>query len=163
MALAPDWSPTGSDGMLGELNYASMWNQTQKPPLFTERDLVLMATANAAKLANLSAEIGSLAAGHVADLIVIRKDIASKHDAYWTLTHSSPADLELVVIGGNAIYGDPTLMAQYSSQPIEKLAICGDTKSLAADGKPFTTTEQTLGHALHRFGRTLAPLAECGY
>jgi 5-methylthioadenosine/S-adenosylhomocysteine deaminase len=163
IALAPDWSPTGSDGMLGELNYASMWNQTQKPPLFTERDLVLMATANAAKLANLSAEIGSLAAGHVADLIVIRKDIASKHDAYWTLTHSSPADLELVVIGGNAIYGDPTLMAQYSSQPIEKLAICGDTKSLAADGKPFTTTEQTLGHALHRFGRTLAPLAECGY
>ena len=53
IALAPDWSPTGSVGSLGELNYASMWNQTQSAPPFSERDLVLMATANAAKLVNL--------------------------------------------------------------------------------------------------------------
>lgn len=58
MALAPDWSPTGSDGLVGELNYASMWNQTQRPPPFTKRELVLMATSNAAKLVNLAGEIG---------------------------------------------------------------------------------------------------------
>jgi len=29
MAIAPDWSPTGSVGLLGELNYASEWNQAQ--------------------------------------------------------------------------------------------------------------------------------------
>ncbi len=163
MALAHDWSPTGSDGLLGELNYASMWNQTQAPPLFTERELVLMATANAAKLVNLSDEIGSLAAGHAADLIVIRKDGGSKHDAYWTLTHSTPQDVYLVVIGGNALYGDPALMEQYSSAPMEKLMICGAAKSLAVDGKPFADTEHALDHAMQSFGRTLAPLAECGY
>lgn len=175
MALAPDWSPTGSDGLLGELNYASLWNQTQTPPptpehpkpepLFSERELVLMATANAAELVDLSAEIGSLAAGHAADLIVVRKSSgdASKHDAYWTLTHSSPQDIDLVVIGGSALYGDPALMEQYSSAPTEKLTLCGTPKSLAIDGKPFADTEHTLDHALHLFGRTLAPLAECGY
>jgi 5-methylthioadenosine/S-adenosylhomocysteine deaminase len=163
IALAPDWSPTGSDGLLAELNYASMWNQTQKPPLFTERELVLMATANPAKLVNLSAEIGSLAAGHAADLMVLHKDGANKHDAYWTLTHASPADIELVVIGGSALYGDPALMDQYSSASTEKLSICGASKSLATDGKSFAVTQQTLDHALHQFGRTLAPLAECGY
>lgn len=29
MALAPDWSPTGSVGMLGELQYAAAWNLAQ--------------------------------------------------------------------------------------------------------------------------------------
>ena len=162
MALAPDWSPTGSAGLLGELNYASMWNQTQKPPLFTERELVLMATANAAELVNLSEEIGSLAAGHAADFIVIRKVSVDSHDAYWTLTHSQPQDLDLVVIGGKAMYGDPALMQQYSGAT-ESLTICGAAKSLAADGKPFAQTAQTLDRALHQFGRALAPLAECGY
>ena len=88
IALAPDWSPTGSVGSLGELNYASMWNQTQTPPPFTEKELVMMATANAAKLVNLSGEIGSLAPGHAADLIVLRNsDQEGHHDAYWTITH----------------------------------------------------------------------------
>jgi 5-methylthioadenosine/S-adenosylhomocysteine deaminase len=50
IALAPDWSPTGSDGLLAELNYAAAWNDTQTPPLFTDRELVTMATSTAAAL-----------------------------------------------------------------------------------------------------------------
>jgi 5-methylthioadenosine/S-adenosylhomocysteine deaminase len=163
MALAPDWSPTGSDGLLGELNYASLWNQTQKPPLFTERELVLMATANAAELVNLSAEIGSLAAGHAADLIVVHKPVGEEHDAYWALIHSSPQDVDLVVIGGRALYGEPSLMQQYTGAPTERLTICGAVKSLATEGKPFAETQHTLDRAMHQLGRSLAPLAECGY
>jgi cytosine/adenosine deaminase-related metal-dependent hydrolase len=164
MALAPDWSPTGSDGLLGELNYASLWNQTQASPPFTERDLVMMATANAAELVDLSAQIGSLAAGHAADLIVLRKSgLGGRHDAYWVITHSSPQDLELVVIGGRALYGDPSLMEPFGSTSTEKLQVCGAAKVLAAGGKPFADTEQTLDLALHQAGRFLAPLAECGY
>jgi cytosine/adenosine deaminase-related metal-dependent hydrolase len=164
MALAPDWSPTGSDGLLGELNYASLWNQTQASPPFTERDLVMMATANAAELVDLSAQIGSLAAGHAADLIVLRKsDRDPHHDAYWMITHSSPEDLELVVIRGRALYGDPALMEPFGPTSTEKLQVCGAAKVLAAGGKPFADTEQTLDLALHQAGRFLAPLAECGY
>jgi 5-methylthioadenosine/S-adenosylhomocysteine deaminase len=164
IALAPDWSPTGSDGLLGELNYASMWNQTQTPPPFTEKDLVMMATANAAKLVNLSGEIGSLAPGHAADLIVLRKSGADGgHDAYWTITHASPQDLELVLIGGRALYGDAALMEPFGAASGEVLQICGASKKLAAGGKSFAATEQRLDQAMHQAGRFLAPLAECGY
>ncbi|AEU35088.1 amidohydrolase family protein [Granulicella mallensis] len=159
MALAPDWSPTGSDGLLGELNYASVWNQGQSPSPFTERDLVLMATSNAAELAGLSGQIGSLAPGHAADLLVVRKE---GQDAYWTLTHSTPQDLQLVLIGGDPLYGDPVLLQQVTGSHGERLEVCGTPKAVVVDGKPFAETEKTLDHALHQFGRHLAPLSECG-
>ncbi len=120
IALAPDWSPTGSVGLLGELNYASLWNQTQTPPPFTEKDLVMMATANAAELVNLSGQIGSLAPGHAADLIVLRRS-SNPHDTYWTITHSSPQDVELVLIGGRALYGEATLMEPFGAASGETL------------------------------------------
>ncbi len=164
IALAPDWSPTGSVGSLGELNYASMWNQTQTPPPFTEKDLVMMATANAAKLVGLSGEIGSLAPGHAADLIVLRKtDQVGHHDAYWAITHASPQDLELVVIGGRALYGDAALMDRFGAAAGETLQICGASRQLSPGGKSFAETEHRLDLAMHQAGRFLAPLAECGY
>jgi len=162
IALAPDWSPTGSVGLLGELNYASMWNQAQVFPPFTEKDLLMMATANAAEMVNLSGQIGSLAPGHAADLIVLRKTDGD-HDAYWTITHSSPQDMELVLIGGRALYGDATLMAPFGAAGGETLQICGTLKKLAVVGKAFAETEQRLDQAMHQAGRYLAPLAECGY
>jgi 5-methylthioadenosine/S-adenosylhomocysteine deaminase len=137
-----------------------MWNQTQKPPLFTERELVMMATTNAAALVNLSAQLGSLATGHAADLIVIKKTAAG-HDAFWTLTHSTPADLQLVVIGGSAMYGDTALMQTFGTNG-EPLQVCGAAKSLAVPGKPFAETQRVLDHALQQQDRKLAPLAECG-
>jgi len=162
IALAPDWSPTGSVGLLGELNYASMWNQTQATPPFSERDLVMMATANAAELVNLSGQIGSLAPGHAADVIVLRKG-AGTHDAYWTLTHSSPEDLELVVVGGRALYGDAAEMEPFGTAGAETLQVCGVGKKLAVGEKTFADTTMRLDGALHQAGRFLAPLAECGY
>ncbi len=164
MALAPDWSPTGSVGLLGELNYASVWNQTQTPPPFSERDLVEMATGNAAALVGLNDEIGSLAAGHAADMIVVKGN--SNKDAYWNLTHSSPQDVRLVLIGGAVMYGDRELVEQFSTAPTaptETLDVCGSAKVIPLGAVPLAATEKTLDLALHRYGRTLAPLAECGY
>lgn len=168
MALAPDWSPTGSDGLLSELNYASMWNQAQTPPPFTERDLVMMTTSNAAELVGLQDFIGSLAPGHAADLIVIR-DTGKAHskDAYWSLTHATPEDVELVMIGGVATYGDPQLMRQVSGSQAEPLRVCGREKNISfatekQKQESFAETESTLGQALRGVGRRLAPLSECG-
>jgi 5-methylthioadenosine/S-adenosylhomocysteine deaminase len=168
MALAPDWSPTGSDGLLGELNYASVWNQTQYPPPFTERDLVMMATSNAAALVGLQDSIGSLAANHAADLIVIRDTgKAHKKDAYWSLTHATPEDVELVMIGGVATFGDPQLMRQTSGSPPETLRVCGVEKNISFASEKqkqesFAETQSALDQALREMGRRLAPLAECG-
>jgi len=158
MAIAPDWSPTGSDGTLGELNYATRWNQGQVPSVLTERDLVMMATSNPAAMVGLTGQIGSLAAGNAADLIVVRK---SGEDAYWSLTHTAPQDLELVMIGGRAIYGDASLMKQVGTGHGEDLEVCGVKKTIELDGKTWSETEKTLSHAMNEFGRTLAPLSEC--
>ena len=163
IALAPDWSPTGSVGLLGELNYASMWNQTQTPPPFSERDLVMMATANAAELVNLSGEIGSLAPGHAADLIVLRKSGASAArrllDDHAFLAAGS---------GAGADRRSGALWRRGADGAVrrgggETLQICGAPKKLAAGGKAFADTEQRLDQAMHQAGRYLAPLAECGY
>ena len=166
MAIAPDWSPTGSDGLLGELNYASVWTQAQ--PVFSDQELVAMATSNAAALVGLEDKIGSLAPNHAADLLVIRDTGKARgKDAYWSLTHAAPEDVELVMIGGLATYGDPQLMRQFSKGPDETLHVCGVEKSVsfASETKSpgsFAATEATLDRALREQGTHLAPLAECG-
>ncbi len=162
MALAPDWSPTGSDGLLGELNYASVWNQTQVKPPFRDSDLVAMATANAAKLAGLQDELGSLATGHAADLIVVRRRAGEKQDAYWTLTHATPQALELVLVGGVAMYGDRALVEKITTQPLEPMEVCGTAKVIPLAGHSYAEIEAELDTAMNQYGRKLAPLSECG-
>ena len=111
IALAPDWSPTGSDGLLAELNYAAAWNDTQTPHPFTDRELVAMATSTPADLIGASDRLGALAAGRDADLLVISPETdGTKHDAYWTLTHATAAQVMLVMVEGEPLYGDPDLL-----------------------------------------------------
>jgi len=168
IALSPDWSPTGSDGLLRELHYASLWNQRQAHPAFTDRDLVAMATSTPAALVGLQDKIGSLEPNHAADLLVLRNTgKATGKDAYWSLTHATPEDVDLVMIGGVASYGDLKLMHQLSSGPDETLHLCGVEKaiSFATETTPpagtFAATEATLDQALRKQGTQLAPLAEC--
>lgn len=168
LAIAPDWSPTGSVGLLGELTFASIWNQSQPASILADRDLFSMATSNPAAMVGLQDQLGSLAPSHAADILVIRNTTPPKgKDAYWTLTHAAPEDVALVVIGGQATYGDPQLMHQLSSGPTETLHICGAEKliSFASEKQPrgtFAATQSALDHALHQQGTSLAPLAECG-
>jgi hypothetical protein len=117
-----------------------------------------MATSNAAELVGLSGQLGSLAAGHAADLMVVRK---SGQDAYWSFTHATPQNLQLVLIGGAPMYGDPSIFEQLTGSPGERLEVCGAPKTVVAGPKSFAETEKTLDYALHQFGTKLAPLAEC--
>jgi 5-methylthioadenosine/S-adenosylhomocysteine deaminase len=167
-ALAPDWSPTGSDGLLEELKYAAVWNLAQTHPLFEDRELVAMTTENPAKLVHLDKALGRLETGYVADLLVLHphgKEFGK--DAYWSVAHSSPQDVELVMIGGQAVYGDPEPMRQLSgSSALEPLTICGREKRISfaseSGGQPsFQQTEAVLNKALREWGTSLAPLAEC--
>ncbi len=169
IALAPDWSPTGSVGLLSELHYAATWNQAQhtaegKSP-FSDRELLAMATSNAASLVGLDKQIGSIAPGYAADLIVVQpaKEPGVK-DVYWSLTHATPADLQLVVIGGIKVYGKAEWMGSSKNQALK---ICETQKKLATALLPetksnFAAIEEDLDAALRHWGRKLAPLAECG-
>jgi 5-methylthioadenosine/S-adenosylhomocysteine deaminase len=173
IALAPDWSPTGSDGLLAELNYAAAWNDTQTPRPFTDRELFAMATATPAVMIGDNDRVGALLPGHDADLLVLRPETdPAKHDAWWTLTHATAAQVALVTVEGAPLYGDPSLLEKLApSHPAEQLAICGTTKALLFIGahgdvdafdETWAHTVTTLEVALHHYGRNLATLAECG-
>lgn len=167
IALAPDWSPTGSDGMIEELKYAATWNAAQYPPVFENGELVKMATIFPAQLAGSDKQIGSLTKGMYADLLLIRKTVP---DASQALLYASPADVRLVVIGGVPTYGDPDLMDRLlPHEELERLTVCGVSKKLyikPQQGIPETTKtfkqiSAELQSKLSQWGTSLAELATC--
>jgi 5-methylthioadenosine/S-adenosylhomocysteine deaminase len=174
IALAPDWSPSGSDGVIEELKYAATWNAAQPSPadptkfgLFTDKELVQMVTVTPALLAAVDQEIGSLEPGRYADLLLIRK---SGSDPYQALIHASPADVRLVIINGVPLYGDADLMEKLSPRrAIEIISVCGRQKALYMDPqsgvpetlKSFKQISQELETALNLWGGSLSPLAIC--
>jgi 5-methylthioadenosine/S-adenosylhomocysteine deaminase len=167
IALAPDWSPTGSDGMIEELKYASTWNASQYPPVFENGELVKMVTIVPAQLAGADKQIGSLAKGMYADLLLIRRHVTDPDQA---LLYASPADVRLVVIGGVPIYGDPDLMDRLLPQhELERLTVCGVSKKLYINpqsgipetAKTFKQISAELQSKLSEWGTSLAELATC--
>jgi 5-methylthioadenosine/S-adenosylhomocysteine deaminase len=167
IALAPDWSPTGSDGIIEELKYASTWNAAQDQPVFENGELVKMATIVPAQLAGADKQIGSLAKGMYADLLLIRRSVT---DANKALLYASPADVRLVVIGGVPIYGDPDLMDRLLPQhELERLTACGVSKKLyikpqqgiPETAKTFKQIADELQSKLSEWGTSLAELAHC--
>jgi 5-methylthioadenosine/S-adenosylhomocysteine deaminase len=117
--------------------------------------------------------LGALEPGHDADLVVIRPETdSSPHDAYWVLTHATAAQVTLVTVEGEPLYGDPALLAKLKpSRPAERLEVCGAGKALVFTGphgqvdaadETWAHTAATLDTALRHHGRNLAPLAECG-
>jgi hypothetical protein len=155
------------------MNYAAAWNDAQTPHPFADRELVAMATTTPADLIGASDRLGALEPGHDADVLVVRPEAqAGKHDAYWTLTHATAAQVMLVMVGGEPLYGDPDLIEKTGpSRPSEKIEVCGSSKTLLFTGlhgqvdaadETWAHTASTLQTALRHYGRNLAPLAECG-
>jgi 5-methylthioadenosine/S-adenosylhomocysteine deaminase len=164
IAIAPDWSPSGSDGLLQELKYVATWNMGQNPPVFSDDELVKIATLYPAQLARVDDKIGSIKQGLYADLLLIRK---SEQNAYQNLFHANPADVRLVMVNGVAIYGDSDLMHEIrGAYQLQALTVCDTKKLLLFDsvaGLPASWNEltQLLNAKLNRWGSSLAPLTQC--
>lgn len=155
IALAPDWSPTGSAGMLQELNYAATRYSFVKP-----EQLVAMATSIPAQLARVDDKIGKLEKGLYADLLVVRPRGGSPYAAVVTAT---PADIQLVMIGGQPVYGDYDLMAKLvPSAGLVQMTVCGASKGVNFNGiaESWTDTREKLNAALQRYGSALSTI-EC--
>ena len=127
-AIGPDWSPTASHGMLEELNFAYRYNTTSLNHKISDSALVAMATINPAKLAGLDGQLGSIEAGKLADLLIVKRRGATAYEALLT---AGPGDIQLVMIGGVPVYGDRALMTQLLPKAtLEYLSICGQPKAL---------------------------------
>jgi cytosine/adenosine deaminase-related metal-dependent hydrolase len=126
IGLGSDWSPSGSKNLLGELKVAWLYNQQALNGLFKARDLVAMATRNAAQILKWSPAAGTLEAGKRADLIVVD---GSAGDPYDALIRAREADLSLVVINGVARYGTKELMGALVPQD-QTVKVDGETRRL---------------------------------
>ena len=149
--------------MLQELKYAATWNAGQYPVVFSESDLVKMATIYPAQLAALSDKIGSLSKGLRADLLVLRKSGTS---GYAALLHAGPADVRLVVIDGVPTYGDLELMRKLlPDKQLDSIILCGSQKGLyfnvESGSRTWKQSSEKLSAALGEWGLSLAPLTAC--
>jgi hypothetical protein len=129
IGLGSDWSPTGSKNLLGEMKVAWLYSQQVLNGEFSARDILAMATRNAARILKWDAALGSIEAGKRADLLVIGGRAADPYDA---LIRAKETDLQLVMINGIARYGVPDLMKHLAPSD-ETVRVGGQTRRLFLD------------------------------
>ncbi len=128
IALAPDWSLGGGVNMLDELRTARQVSDSKFPGLLTSRRLVEMATIDPARALGVDTYLGSLEVGKRADIAVVSGDPALPYDAVIAAT---PKSIELVMLDGRAVYGEPVLKGAGPTTPgCEDVSICGTSKFL---------------------------------
>jgi 5-methylthioadenosine/S-adenosylhomocysteine deaminase len=164
LALAPDWSPTGSDNMLDEIKYAHDVNRERFDGLFSNRQLVEMASSIPARIAYIDDKVGSLAPGMLADFFLVRppENVASRNP-YDALVASDITQVDLVVVGGVPVYGQLRLLEALHLKT-ESIQVCSSTRALNPDALPtgsFAEVEARLTAKMKAVGASLAPLAEC--
>jgi len=148
VALGADWSVGGSINLLEELRFANQVDDQVWGDQLTSRDLVTMATANAAAALGLQDVLGSLTAGMEADIAVISGDRTHPYDA---VLAARPADVKMTMVGGVLFYGDLPYESLAPSTPgCEHPDICGVQK--------FVCVAEDGGTSTNKFGQTYAEI-----
>jgi 5-methylthioadenosine/S-adenosylhomocysteine deaminase len=162
IALAPDWSPTGSTGMLAELDYAAHFRAPgAAAPAFTPKQLFEMATIVPARIAHLDDKLGSITVGKHADLFLLHGDAA---DPYTAVTNAPPQAVSLTLVDGVPLYGDRAYLSTLGIGKIEAIDICGQPRGLnsaALPDGPFKDADDRIAAKLQQSSIAIGPLAEC--
>jgi cytosine/adenosine deaminase-related metal-dependent hydrolase len=161
MALAPDWSPTGSINMLAEIAYAARVAERDFPGLLEPDRLFRMATVIPAQVAKIADKVGSLVPGRFADLFLLRGDAK---DVYEALAHARPEDVTLTMVGGTPLYGEPRNLAALGVRAPETVAVCGRRRGVNAEALPpggLAGVRARLARAMAKHGLRLAEFADC--
>ncbi|MFW7380150.1 MAG: thrombospondin type 3 repeat-containing protein [Oligoflexus sp.] len=110
IALGTDWVPSGSTDMLRELQCADQFNRNQLSNFFSDRDLWLMVTAQAASAMKVEAYIGRIAEGWLGDIAIYRQ--LPGQNPYRSIVEGHTKDVLLVTRNGKALFGDGDLLDQ---------------------------------------------------
>jgi len=158
LCLGSEWAPSGSKNLLTDLKVADQFNQKVLGGLLTDQEMVEMVTVNPAGAVGWTGRAGQLVDGAAADLVVVRK---RNNDPYRNLIEATEEDIELVMIGGQPLYGDPDVMESICPQETETLRPRrGRAKALAfpsgADGRSFLKVRQRLEETLRLEPASLA-------
>jgi 5-methylthioadenosine/S-adenosylhomocysteine deaminase len=109
IGLGSDWAPSGSKNLFGELKVAKIYSD-ENGGLFSDYELVAMATKNPAHIIKWDKELGTLEKGKRADLLVISKQ---SNNHYRTLLTASEEQIGLVVVNGAPRFGDASIMSKF--------------------------------------------------
>jgi cytosine/adenosine deaminase-related metal-dependent hydrolase len=131
VALGSDWGPSGTKNLLGELKVAALWNDEALAGALDDRELGMLATANAGDaLARCwGVDIGRLRPGAQADVLVTtRRD----PDPHRNLLRSDERGVRLVLVGGRPVLGTPAVLEAAGVAPgdIERLRVGGVAKGV---------------------------------
>lgn len=156
IALGTDWLPSGSMNMPRELKCADTFNRNFLGRFFTDEQLWLMATRNAASALGFERKIGTLAAGQLADITIFDARMQADHRA---VIEASPSTVALVLRGGTPLYGDAALVAALPmGMMCETLDVCGTMKRACVSTQPGGRTLA----AIQTANMTQYPLFFCG-
>jgi len=120
ISLAPDWAPSGSKSILGELKVADLVNKHQLNGLFSDRDLAEMVTRKPAYAMGWAGRAGQITPGFVADLVVMDDRLA---DPYRNLIEAIEENVRLLAVRGEMLYGDQALMASVRAPAETEVAV----------------------------------------
>jgi 5-methylthioadenosine/S-adenosylhomocysteine deaminase len=102
VALGPDWSPSGSKNLLGELKLARLVSSLDGGDGLSDFELLSLATRSPAKILRWDSKLGTIEAGKRADLLVVRGTDGEAHAHLFTRGED---DVELVLVNGVPRYG----------------------------------------------------------
>lgn len=162
IGLGSDWSPSGSKNLLCELKVAWLVSEQHDAGL-RPRDLVAMATTNAARILKWDGAIGSVEAGKLADLVVVG---GRTGEPYEHLLEARETSITLVVIDGRPRYGQPRLMERFpTAAKAERVAVGDSARLLDLDDEAADPVigELSLGEARERLAGGMARLPELAH
>jgi cytosine/adenosine deaminase-related metal-dependent hydrolase len=130
VCLGSDWGPSGSKSILGELKVARVvadhfgWT-------LTDADLVAMVTSSPGDVLARAwgRQVGRLQAGAIGDVTVLTA--RPRVDPYTAAVRATERDVELVVVGGTAMYGTPALMSKAGAGPTTPITVAKQKRALA--------------------------------
>lgn len=164
ISLAPDWSPTGSDNMWEEIQYAHGVSERELHGLFSNRQLVEMASSVPARVAWIDDRVGTIATGMLADFFLVKPLSATANPYDAIVAGDIASSMDMVVINGVPVYGAPEMLKRFGVVT-EPLTICDKQKALNSAALPagsFAEVSARLEQRMKALGAELAPLDECG-
>ncbi len=127
IALGTDWLISGSMNMIRELRCAYDFNEIHLARHFTNEELWLMATRNAAAVFSMDDAIGELKVGLHADIMIVD---ASTDPDHLAVLKADADDVLLVMRGGTPLYGlESAMEALPGGAGCDTLEVCGRNMS----------------------------------
>ena len=124
LCVGSDWGPSGTRNVLGELKVASLVSEANGWGI-TDFDLVKMITANPGDVLAQAwhRQAGRLQPGALGDVVVIAA--RPKTDPFKTILRATEADVRLVVVNGQPLYGTEALMRQAGATHTSEINLNG--------------------------------------